>query len=108
MDLKGYYRKIREVENSIEEEFPVIKSLPTEAGGRGGRLVEVRRATAARMIVNAMAEFAAPEEAAKLRRQAEEARAREQERLKASQIQFTVLSGEDLRALQKSGRSRKE
>ena len=33
MDLKAYYRRIRELEASFEDEFLMIKSLATEAGG---------------------------------------------------------------------------
>ncbi|MEZ5365148.1 MAG: hypothetical protein R2748_23180 [Bryobacterales bacterium] len=103
MDLKRYYGKIREVEAGIEDEFPVVKSLPTEAGGKGGRLTETSRAVAARMIVDGVAELASAEEAAELRRTAEEARAREAERKRAEQVQFHVLSENDLRALVKGG-----
>ncbi|MCB9385098.1 MAG: hypothetical protein H6509_10810 [Bryobacterales bacterium] len=103
MDLRRYYGKIREIEAGIEDEFPVVKSLPTETGGKGGRLTETSRAVAARMIVDGVAELASAEEAAELRGAADEARAREEERQRAEQVQFHVLSENDLRALMKSG-----
>ena len=40
MDLKAYYKKIRDVEAAIDEEFPIVKSLAQEVGGPGGRLTE--------------------------------------------------------------------
>lgn len=103
MDLKRYYRRIREIEAAIEDEFPVVKSLPTEAGGQGGRLTETTRAVAARMVVDGVAELASPEETAEFRRVAEETRAREEERRRGEQVQFHVLSESDLRALVKAG-----
>jgi hypothetical protein len=105
MDLKAYYRKVREIEASIEEEFPVIKSLATEDGGNAGQLTEVTRAIAARMIFGAIAELAGAEEVRDYRVRAEEARKKEEQRRRSAEIQFTILSEADLRALQ--GASRK-
>ncbi len=109
MDLRAYYRRIRETEASLTDEFPVLRSVATEAGGVGGRLVETTRELAARMIVDGSAELATSEEAEQLRRQAAEAQLREQEKREAAQVQFTVISQEDLRALSRpSGGRRKE
>ena len=109
MDLRAYYRKIREAEAMIGEEFPVVRSLATEEGGKDGHLTEVPRATAARMLTDGIAEVATPEETRAFRAQIKEARKREEERQKASRIQFTVLSEADVRTLQRSGRgTRKE
>lgn len=109
MDLRAYYRKIRETEASLPDEFPVIRSVATEAGGVGGRLVETSREVAARMIVDGSAELATPEEADSLRQRAAEAQRLENERREAAQVQFTVISQEDLRSLTRpSGGRRKE
>jgi hypothetical protein len=109
MDLKKYYRKIREVEAAIDEEFPVVKSLPTEAGGRAGRLTETTKHVAARMVVDGVAELASSEEAAEFRRLAEEIRRKEEERRRGEQVQFHVLSETDLRSMLKaSPKSRRE
>jgi hypothetical protein len=103
MDLKNYYRKIRELEATIEDEFPVVKSLATEAGGKRGRLTETTRSVAARMVVDGVAELASPDETAEFRRLAEEIRRREEERRRGEQVQFHVLSESDLKALLKAG-----
>ena len=109
MDLRAYYRKIREAEAAIDEEFPVVRSLATEEGGKDGHLTEVSRATAARMLTNGMVELATSEETRAFRARIKEARKQEEERQKASRIQFTVLSEADVRTLQRSGRAtRKE
>jgi hypothetical protein len=109
MDLKAYYRKVREIETSIEDEFPVIKSIATEDGGQAGRLAEVTPAIAARMIHDGIAELATTEEVREFRKRAQEARTQEEQRRRAAEIQFTILSEADLRTLQGASRkSRKE
>lgn len=109
MDLKAYYRRIREAEAAIEDEFPVVKSLPTEAGGRAGRLTETPRSVAARMLVNGVAELASDEEKQAFRKAAKQAQERAEESRRAAQIQFNVVSESDLRAMMRgSGRGRKE
>jgi hypothetical protein len=104
MDLKAYYRKTREIENSIEEEFPVVRSIATEDGGNAGRLTEVTRAIAARMVNDGIAELAGADEVSEFRKQAEEARQQEEQRRRAAEIQFTILSEADLRTLQGAAR----
>jgi hypothetical protein len=109
MDLKAYYRKIREVEATIEEEFPLVKSVATEEGGPEGRLTEVPRAVAARMITDGSAVLADADEAKKFRAHVETARKAEEERRQAEKIQFTILSESNFRSLQRSTRGgRKE
>jgi hypothetical protein len=105
MDLKGYYRKILEAEARLEEEFPILRSLATEEGGKAGRLVEVTRAVAARMIVDGIAELAGVEEAAEYRAESVRAREHEQERRRAEQIQFTILAERDIESLRKATRN---
>lgn len=104
MDLRAYYRKVRGIEASIEEEFPVIKSLATEDGGKAGQLTEVTRAIAARMINDEFAELAAADEVREYRKRAEEARKQEEQRRRAAEIQFTILSEADLQTLQGAAR----
>lgn len=109
MDLRAYYRKIRKIEATIEEEFPVITSLPTQEGGKGGRFTEVARGLAAKMVTDGVAQLATAEEGRQFRARVEEARKKEEQRRRASQVQLTVLAESDLRALQRSARgSRKE
>lgn len=105
MDLKAYYRRIRELENSIEQEYVVIKSLPTEAGGQGGRLTEAPRAAAARMIVDGVVELASGEETREFHERAAEALRQEGERRRAAQVQFSIISEADLQALARSPRA---
>ena len=79
MDLRAYYQRIREVERSLDDEYPVVKSLATEDGGKDGRLVEVSRAVAARMITDGIAKKASSKESQTLRVRVAEAREKERE-----------------------------
>ena len=105
MDLKAFYQKIRQMEESIEDKFPFIKSLSTEDGGEEGRLVEVPRSLAALMIVEGTAELASAKECAAARTRAAEQRKEEESRRRAAQVQFTVISDTDLKVVQEAARS---
>lgn len=104
MDLRSYYRNIRNIEASIEDEFPIVKSLNAELGGQTGRLTEVTRLVAARMITDGLAELASAAETRKKRAVVESARKAEEDRRQAARIQFTILSEADLQAVQRSAR----
>jgi hypothetical protein len=58
MDLQKHYSKIRQEEERIVEEFPIISSLETADGGKAGVLVEVTRRIAARFITLGLARIA--------------------------------------------------
>lgn len=62
MDLRQFYRKIREIESSIPDKYPFVSSLATDDGGKEGVLAEVPRYQAARMIVEGKARLATEEE----------------------------------------------
>lgn len=62
MDLKQFYKKIRDVETTIPEQFPFVVSLETSDGGRAGVITETLRYQAARMIVEGRARLASEEE----------------------------------------------
>ncbi len=104
MDLRAYYRKLREIEKALVEDFVVVRSLATADGGVAGRLAEVARAVAAKLVADGVAEIAPKEEADALRQTMAEEKKREDQKRLAAKIQFTVLSETDLRALQKGGR----
>ena len=105
MDLKSYYRKLREIESGLAEEFVVVRSLATPDGGIEGVLIEVARALAAKMIADGMAELADKAESDALRAKAAEDKKQEDQRRAAAKIQLTVLTETDLRALQQGNRA---
>jgi len=99
MDLKSYYRKIRDAEASIPEEHVVVASHATADGGRAGVLTEVPRAIAARLLVEGAAEIAPREQATAFRERRLALHQEEEARRAASRIQVTVISDADARAL---------
>lgn len=63
MDLRIYYRKIREVESGLPGEFVVLVSQETADGGKAGVMTEVPRYSAAKLIVENRARLATEAEA---------------------------------------------
>jgi hypothetical protein len=62
MDLRQFYRKIREIESTIPDKYPLVTSLATGDGGKEGLVSEVPRYQAARMIVEGKARLSTDEE----------------------------------------------
>src|SRR5258708_5590649 len=71
MDLRAYYKKMREIEDLIEHPFAVIVSRETPDGGRKGVVADVARSVAARMIADGKADLAGADETAKFRAEVE-------------------------------------
>jgi hypothetical protein len=96
VDLKQYFRKIREIEAGIGEPYPIVVSRETTDGGKAGMLVEVPRTVAAKMIADGRAVLASEEEKELYRlEQASAKQASEQTEL-ARRIQVTILNEADL------------
>lgn len=74
MDLKAYYKKIREVESAITEPFVIVASLETADGGRSGSCAEVSRPVAARLITEGRVRLTSEGEATAFRESQAEAR----------------------------------
>ena len=69
MDIKGYYKKKREILEKLPDSDVVIISEATPDGGRAGLRSEVRRDRAAQMIAEGRARQATVAEAQEFRRQ---------------------------------------
>ncbi len=104
MDLKGYYRKLREIAKGLEEEFVVVKSQATPDGGVAGRLTEVGRELAAKMVADGLAHIAGKDEAESFRQKLAQEKKQADEKRVSDKIQFAVLTEADLRALQRGAR----
>lgn len=63
MDVKAYYKRVREAEASLTGEHLVMVSLATAEGGKAGVKTEAPRAIAARLIAEGRARVASDEEA---------------------------------------------
>jgi len=107
MELRAYYAKIRQVEETITEPFVLVISSETTDGGVLGRATEVTRAVAARLIVDGKARLAEPVETDKYRGDIEEARKAAERQAQAAKIQFTLVSPEgEVKPLRPAGRQR--
>lgn len=62
MDLRKYFRRVREIESELQDAFPVILSLETSDGGKAGVMAEVPRALAAKAIAEGRAVLASESE----------------------------------------------
>ncbi len=82
MEIKGYFQKIRSVEQTLPADCVVVASLATPDGGREGRFMDLSRSLAAKMIVDRKARLATEEEARahreELQKETEDANARVQ------------------------------
>lgn len=107
MDLKDFYKKIREVEAGIGEAFPLIVSFSTTDGGKAGVIAEVSRYSAARNIVEGKARLATPEESAAYRADVARDRQAIQEEEAKHRLSVTVISAEDLREIRGAAGNKK-
>ena len=93
MDLRAYYRKIRDTEAQLPAGACVVVSHDTADGGKAGVVSEVPRGVAARMVVEGAVRIATPEEAAGYHGELAERR-REVEQATMGRVQYVTLAGE--------------
>ncbi len=62
MNIQAYYQAIRDVERKLESQCVWLTSLDTRNGGVSGRVSEVDRGTAAKLLVDGTARLATDEE----------------------------------------------
>lgn len=67
MDLRTWYKKVRDAEAGLTGEHFVMVSLATSEGGKEGVRTEVPKAIAARLIAESRARVASEEEALEFR-----------------------------------------
>ncbi len=96
MDLKVYFRKMREIEASLMEPFPVLVSLETPDGGKPGMYCEASRTNAARMIAEGRSALASPEQVAEYRLQQAAAREAFDRAEMAKRIQVAIVTDSNL------------
>ena len=96
MDVRAYYKKVREAEETLTGEHIVMVSLETAEGGKEGVRTEVSRATAAKLIAEGRARVAANEEAAEFREQMQAAREKYEQDETARRVQVTVIPSHKL------------
>ena len=94
MDLKQYFRQVRETEAALPEEYAFIVSSSKD-GGKAGVISEVPRVVAAKMLVEARATLATPEQISLFREQQEAAKKTAEQAQLAKQIHVAILSDRD-------------
>lgn|SRR5437764_6940505 len=97
MDLKQYFRKIRQIEAGLIDRFPLVVSLETSDGGKAGVLSEISREQAAKMIVEGRAVLASEEEKELYRKQQAKAKQAADKAELAKRVQVAIISDRELK-----------
>jgi hypothetical protein len=97
MDLRTYYRKIRDAEAQLTGEYMVVVSLATSEGGKEGVRTEVPRGVAAKLIAEIRARVATEEETAEFHATNRDAKEKYEQEEAARRVQVMVIPSHDLR-----------
>ena len=92
MDVKTYFARIRQVQQTMPGEFVIVSSLETSDGGRSGVLTQVTARSASQLIVEQRARLATEEESAFYRETTDRAALAAVENDLAERIQIKVVS----------------
>jgi hypothetical protein len=95
MDLRSYYKKVREAEATLTGEHVVLVSLETSEGGKAGVRTEAPRAIAAKLIAEERARVATEEETREFHEANSDAREAHEEAEAAKRIQVMVIPARD-------------
>ena len=96
MDLKQYFRKMREIESTIPEPFVLVVSLETPDGGKPGTVTEVSRLSAAKMIIEGRAVLANESEKQAYFAQQEAAKKAAEKYELSKRLQVAIVTEADL------------
>jgi hypothetical protein len=97
MDLRSYYKKVREAEAALKGDHFVVVSLETPEGGKAGVCTEAPRHTAARLIAESRARLATQEEAEEFHETHREAKAAYEQEQAAKRVQVMVIPSQELK-----------
>lgn len=99
MDLVSYYAKVREQEQAIADEFPIVVSHASGDGGKAGQKTEVTRRVAARLLVEGAARLADAAETLQFRALQKEAKELAERAAAAASMQVRVLAASEIEML---------
>jgi hypothetical protein len=102
MDLRSYYRQVREAEATLSGEHFVMVSLATSEGGKAGVLTEVPRAIAARLMAEGRARVASEEDTLAFHEAIRDARAKHEEEELARRLQVMVIPSHEFKKRERS------
>jgi hypothetical protein len=97
MDLRTWYKKVRDAEAALTGEHFVIVSLATPEGGKEGVRTEAPRSIAARLIAETRARLASEEEAEEFREANRVALDRYDQEEAARRVQVMVIPAHRLK-----------
>ncbi|MBV8833880.1 MAG: hypothetical protein JO108_32170 [Acidobacteriaceae bacterium] len=105
MDVKQYYRKIREIENSLTDTYQLVVSLETADGGKAGLMSEVSRSVAAKLIVEGRATLAGDKDKARYVEAQVAAKRAAEKAAMAKRVQVAIIADPELHGIsrQKGG-----
>lgn len=108
MDLRDYYRRIRDIEAAIPGADALVVSYNTPDGGKQGVMTEAPRSIAARMIAEGRARLATPDEETAFRSSVIEDIAAAEQAALADRLQVAIVSEADIDSLKPRNRFRKD
>jgi hypothetical protein len=91
MDLRSYYKKVREADSTLKGNDIVLVSLATSEGGKEGVLTEAPRVVAAKLIAEQRARVATDAEAEVFRQGLRTARDQYEEEEAARRVQIVMV-----------------
>lgn len=102
MDLRAYYKKVREADETLTGEDVVLVSLDTAEGGKAGVRTEAPRGIAARLLAELRARVASPEEAREFHETQRAAREAHEQGEAAKRVQVMVIPSQELKKKERS------
>ncbi|HEY3825824.1 MAG TPA: hypothetical protein VGL82_14770 [Bryobacteraceae bacterium] len=97
MDVRAYYKKVREAEAGLTGEHVVTVSQDTPEGGKAGVKTEASRLIAAKLIAEGRARVATEEETRQFREANREALERHEQNEAAKRVQVMVIPANELK-----------
>ena len=107
MDLRDFFKRIREIEGTIEGAYAILVSHATSDGGKAGVTTETPRNIAARLIAEGRARMATPDEIAAHQETIRLAVEAADKAALADRVQVALVSEADLEGLKQKTKSRK-
>jgi len=104
MDLRSYYKKVREADSTLKGNDIVLVSLATSEGGKEGVLTEAPRSVAAKLIAEQRARVATEAEAEMFREEMRTARDQYEKEEAVRRVQIVMVPAKSARKSTK-GRS---
>ena len=107
MDLREFFKRIREIEATIDGAFALVVSHDTADGGKAGVMTETPRSIAARLIGEGRARLATPDEIAAHNKRIQLAVEAADNAALADRVQVALVSDLDLEGLKQRTKSKK-